>query len=90
MSISNDADIHSYPSSTVKDLNNIIYNYAASRKTERLIIHTGYNSIDQGTTEDSAKEMGVVLLKCLNKIKPYKVAIYPITKCKIRQLWTRN
>ena len=81
--ISNDAAIHSYPSSTIKDLNNIIDNYAPSTKAECLIIHTGHNSIDQGTTgEDAAKELGVVLSKCVNKIKPYKVAICKLPKVK--------
>ena len=47
------------------------------------IIHTGHNSIDQGTTrEDAAKELGVVLSKCVNKIKPYKVAIRKLPKVK--------
>ena len=81
--ISNDAAIHSYPSSTIKDLNNIIDNYAPSTKAECLIIHTGHNSIDQGTAgEDAAKELGVVLSKCVSKIKPYKVAICKLPKVK--------
>ena len=48
--ITNDAAIHSYPSSTIKDLNNIIDNYAPSTKVECLIIQTGPNSIVQSTT----------------------------------------
>ena len=81
--ISNDAAIHSYPSSTIKDLNKIIDNYAPSTKAECLIIHSGHNSIDQGTAgEDAAKELGVVLSKSVNKIKPYKVAICKLPKVK--------
>ena len=81
--ISNDAAIHSYPSSTIKVLNNIIENFAPSTKAECLIIHSGHNSIDQGTAgEDAAKELGVVLSKSVNKLKPYKVAIGKLTKVK--------
>ena len=80
--ISNDAAIHSYPSSTIKDLKNIIDNYAPSTKAECLIIHSGHNSIDQGTAGDAAKELGVVLSKCVNKIKLYKVAICKLPKVK--------
>ena len=85
--ISNDAAIHFYPSSTIKDLNNIIDNYAPSTKAECLIIHSGHNSIDQST---AGEELGVVLSKCINKIKPYKVAICKLPKEKKRQFWTRN
>ena len=70
--ISKDA-IHSYPSSTIKDLNNIIDNYAPSTKAECLIIHSGHNSNDQRTEgEDAAKELRIVLLKCVHKIKSPK------------------
>ena len=63
--ISNDAAIHSYPSSTTKDLNNIIDNYAPSTKAECLIIHSGHNSIDKGTAgEDAAKELGDLFRLC--------------------------
>ena len=62
--ISNDAAIQSYPSSTKKDLNNIIDSYAPSTKAECLIIHTGHNSIDQGTAgEDAAKELTAVFYR---------------------------
>ena len=62
--MSNDVAIHSYPSSTIKDLNNIIDNYAPSTKAECLIIYTGHNSFDQGTAgEDAAKELGVVFIE---------------------------
>ena len=44
--ISNNTAIHSHPSSTIKDLNDIIDNYAPSTKADYLIIHTGHNSID--------------------------------------------
>ena len=58
------AAIHSYPSSTIKELNNIIDNYAPSTKAECLIIHTGHNSIDKSTAgEDAAKELGVVFIE---------------------------
>ena len=61
--ISNDAAIHSYPSSTIKDPNNITDNCAPT-KAECLIIHTEHNSIDQGTTvEDARKELGVVFIE---------------------------
>ena len=62
--ISNDAAIHSYSSSTIKDLNNIIDKYAPSTKAECLIIHTGHNSIYQGTAgEDAAKGLEVVFIE---------------------------
>ena len=64
--IGNDAAIHSYPSSTKKDLNKIIDNYAPSTKAESLIIHLRHSSIDQGTAgEDAAKELGVVFIEVL-------------------------
>ena len=38
--ISNEAAIHSYPSSTIQDLGNIANNYARTTEAECLIVHT--------------------------------------------------
>ena len=88
--ISNNAAIDPYPSSTLKDLNNIIDNYGPSTKTKCLIILTGHISIDQGTAgDDATKDLGVVLPKCVNKIKRYKVAICKLPKVKTAVLDTK-
>ena len=44
--ITNEAAIHSYPSS-INDLNYIVYNNALSIEAKCLIFHTGHNSVDQ-------------------------------------------
>ena len=48
-----------------------------------MVIHSGHNSIDQGTAgEDAAKELGNAFSKCVNKIKPFKVANCNLHKIK--------
>ena len=81
--ISNETAIHSYPSATISDVNNIIDSYSAGTKPESLVFHLGHNAIDQGTDgKRAAEQMGDLVSKCLTKFKPHKVAICQIPQVK--------
>ena len=54
--VSNETAIHSYPSATISDVNNIIDSYSAGTKPESLVFHLGHNAIDQGTDGKRAAE----------------------------------
>ena len=57
--ISNETAIHSYPSATISDVNNIMDSYSAGTKPESFVLHLGHNAIEQGTDRKrAAKQMG--------------------------------
>ena len=67
-------ELNNQASSTIKDLGNIVNNYAPLTKTECLL-NLGQNSIDQGLPgEEAANELGAVLLEFFRKLKPYRPA----------------
>ena len=81
--ISKETAIHSYPSATISDANNIIDSYSAGPKPESLVFHLGHNAIDQGTDgKRAADQMGDLVKKCLTKFKPHMVAICQIPQVK--------
>ena len=81
--ISNKTAIHSYPLSTISDVDSIMDSYSAGTKSESLVFHLGHNAIDQGTDGKRAAEQMVDLVsKCLTKFKPHKVNICQIPQDK--------
>ena len=81
--INNETAIHSYPSATISDANNIMDSYSAGSKPESLVCHLGHNAFDQGTDgKRAAEQMGDLVSKCLTKFKPHKVAICLIPQVK--------
>ena len=81
--ISQQTAIHLYSSATIKDKGNVVETYSPGAKTENLVLHAGYNSIDQGLSgQDAAMQMKDTVDKCMKKLKPRRVAVCKISPVK--------
>ena len=77
--ISQQTAIHSYSSTTLGDISNLVGCYSPGAKTETLNVHVGRNSIDKGVSgQEAATQLKEKIDKRMQKFKPHRVAL-----CKI-------